>query len=103
MKIPLIGSVTAHSRSGEVRKSYADFRPLPAFYMSEHSVLGLCVNNIGEAIQLLCDKGFYVTKDAFGAEVEIDVPGQLVCIVSMLLEAGAYCSICDVIDSVYQG
>ena len=84
-------------------KSYSDCRPLPASYMSEHSVLGLYVDKFGQAIRTLSGNGLHVTREEFGAELDIGNSARIPEIVEMLLRAGIYCSTGDVIDSVYQG
>ena len=71
--------------------------------MSEYSVLGLVVDKLDHAIQTLSGNGLYVTRLVFGAELEIGDSARMPEIVAMLLGAGIYCSIGDMIDSVYQG
>jgi hypothetical protein len=71
--------------------------------MSEYSVLGLVVDKLDQAIQVLSGKGFPVNPEVFGADVEASSPAQFPELVGMLEKAGIYCSMGDVIDSVYQG
>jgi hypothetical protein len=71
--------------------------------MSEYSVLGLVVDKLDQAIQTLSGNELYVTREVFGAELYIGNSARVPEIVEMLLGAGIYCSIGDVIDSVYQG
>jgi hypothetical protein len=82
---------------------YSDCRPLPVSYMSEYSVLGLVVDKLDQAIQTLSGNGLYVTRQAFGAELDIGNFARIPEMVGILAGAGIYCSIGDVIDSVYQG
>lgn len=102
MKIPVVW-MAANKSGAKVRLRYADCRPLPASYMSEHSVLGLVVDDIAEAVRILGGNGFRISPEAFGAEVEVDDTAQLPEIVGMLARAGLCCTMGDVIDSVYQG
>ena len=84
-------------------REYSACRPLPASYMSGYSGLGLVVDNLDQAIQTLSGNELYVTSQVFGAELNTGNSAQVPEIVEMLLGAGNYCSIRDVIDSVYQG
>ncbi len=102
MKIPVI-QMTASRPEAHEHLKYSDCRPLPTSYMSEYSVLGLFVDKLGQAIQALSGNGFYVTGQVFGAELDIGDSARVPEIVEMLLGPGIYCSIGDVIDSVYQG
>jgi hypothetical protein len=71
--------------------------------MSEHSVIGLVVDKLDQAIETLSRHGIYVTRQEFGGELEIANFAQVSEIVEMLVSAGSTCSTGDVIDSVYQG
>ena len=51
----------------------------------------------------LSGNGLRINREVFGAEMEILGPVQLAELVGILEGAGVYCSIGDVIDSVYQG
>jgi hypothetical protein len=102
MKIPVI-QMTVSQPKAHGHSKYSDCRPLPASYMSEYSVLGLVVDGVDRAIEILSGNGLQVSKEEFAAEVEILVPDQLPEMVRILAGSGVYCSIGDVIDSVYQG
>jgi hypothetical protein len=102
MKIPVI-QMTANQPEAQVHPRYSDSCTLPASYMSEYSVLGLVVDEIDRAIEILMRNGLQINREEFGAEVEIIGPEQLPDVVRILAEAGIDCSIGDVIDSVYQG
>jgi len=39
--------------------------------MAEYSVLGFFVDKLGEAIQALSGNGFHVTREEFGAELDL--------------------------------
>jgi hypothetical protein len=102
MKIPVIQMTTSERPEHEHLK-YSDCRPLPASYMSEYSVLGLVVDKLDLAVRILSANGLLIDTEAFGAEADIGDPAQVTEMVGMLAEAGIYCSIGDVIDSVYEG
>ena len=102
MKVPVIQMTMSEPDACDNVK-YADCRPLPASYMSEYSVLGLMVDKLVRAVEILEVNGFDIDIEAFGAEMEILGPAQLPVVVEILAESGVCCSIGDVIDSVYQG
>jgi hypothetical protein len=102
MRIPVI-ETTAAKPERHGRPKYADCRPLPASCMSEYSVLGLVIGGLDRAVEILSAKGLHLSREKFGAELEIFGLDQLPDIVEMLAGAGVYGSIGDVIDSVYQG
>jgi hypothetical protein len=97
MKIPVI-QMTASQPEAHGHLKYSDCRPLPASYMSEYSVLGLVVDKLAQAIEILSGNGFHINREEFGAEVEILGPAQLPKMVGIPVETGVYGSIGDVID-----
>ncbi len=102
MKIPVV-EVTTDKSETRGNPKYADCRQLPPSYMSEYSVMGLVVEDIDRAVDILTDKGFKITREIFGAEAEIQESTQLPDMIRILEAAGVYGSIGDVRDSVYQG
>lgn len=82
-------------------KAYA--RPLPLFYMSDYSVLGLKVDRLEESIGIMEAGGFRVEKTEWGPEVVVQEPGQVVSIMDLLAARGVSAEIADLIDGVYQG
>jgi hypothetical protein len=78
-------------------------RPLPTFYMSDYSVLGLLVDRPEEAVRVLGEHKFPLTETDCGAELAIDRPGGLQEMVHLLSAQGLRCEIADVVTEVYQG
>lgn len=78
-------------------------RPLPVFYMSDYSVLGLRVDPLEAALQALGEAGFSVVNEAGDLELVLDHAGYLEGIVQRLREKGVECEIGDVVGCVYQG
>jgi len=78
-------------------------RPLPIFYMSDYSVLGLMVDKLEEAVRVLGENGFSVLDETGDLEVSINHPGQLRDIVRLFTENGIGCEVKDVINGIYQG
>jgi len=95
--------MTTSQPAAEDHVKYSDCRPLPASYMSEYSVLGLVVDKLEQAVRILGANGFRIDSEVFGAEVDVGNPALFPEVVAMLAEAGVYCTMGDVIDSVYQG
>jgi hypothetical protein len=78
-------------------------RPLPTFYMSDYSVLGLLVDRPEEAVRVLGEHKYPLTENDCGAEVAINHPKRLQEIVRLLSTQGLGCEIADVVSEVYQG
>ena len=76
---------------------------LPVFYMSDYSVLGLLVDDLDKAHQVLEDLKWKVTDKSDHLEVGIDAAGQIHEIASLLNQKGIDCGVSDIIDQVYQG
>ncbi len=88
---------------GICRGSHALARPLPIFYMSDYSVLGLLVDKYEETLRVLEDGRFAVIEEAGDREVAIDRSGDLEQIVQSLRENGIHCEFADVVSGIYQG
>lgn len=102
--IPIIEAKRAGDSNGTERKTaYSSCRTLPASYMSEYSVLGLFVDDLQSALEVLRNRGITMTEEQFGAEIAISGRYELPGLVRTLSEEGIYAAIGDVIDSVYQG
>lgn len=88
---------------GLCRGNHALARPLPIFYMSDYSVLGLLVDNYEETLRVLGDGRFAVIEEAGDLEVAIDHCGDLEQIVQLLRNNGIHCEFADVVSGIYQG
>lgn len=88
---------------GRLGRFQALCRPLPTFYMSDYSVLGLLVDRPEEAVRVLGAHRYALTEDDCGAEVSIDHPRRLQEVVRLLSAQGLGCEIADVVTEVYQG
>jgi len=78
-------------------------RPLPTFYISDYSVLGLLVDGPEEAVRILGEHRFPLSENECGAEVAIENPRRLQEMVQFLSSHGLGCEIADVVTEVYQG
>ncbi len=76
---------------------------LPAFYMSDFSVLGLHVSRCGDATVILEENEFQIIRTAAGAEVILENPGQVRLAVDILNARGIGCELADVAQTLYQG
>lgn len=85
------------------RKFHTLCRPLPTFYMSDYSVLGLLVNRPEEAVRVLGDNKYSLTDDDCGVEVAIDHPHHLQDVRRLLSAHGIDSEIGDVVHEIYQG
>ena len=76
---------------------------LPAFYMSDYSVLGLRVASLDRTYLVLADKDFAVDRKPEYLQIEIKNAAQMAEIANLLSQNGMDCQITDIIDQVYQG
>jgi len=104
-KIPIVAKNKGPSGIDrhQPRECYVIARPLPTFYMSDYSVLGLLVDNLDEAVGVLGRNHFSLTEEAGDIEVAVETPGRLPEIVQVLKENGIGCEIADVVGGIYQG
>jgi hypothetical protein len=93
-------SCKAHGQPGQ---SCALARPLPVFYMSDYSVLGLLVDKLEEAVRALRKNEFVVLDESGDLEVTLDGPGHLQKAIQLLNANGIGWEISDVISGIYQG
>lgn len=104
-KMPILTKPRTSSAKDPERTTgcYVLARPLPASYMSEFSVVGLLVDRLEEAVQVLGANHFSVHDATGDMEVAIDRPGNLQMIVRLLTENGIKCELADVVSGIYQG
>lgn len=88
---------------GQCRGIHALSRPLPVFYMSDYSVLGLLVDKYEETLRVLGEARFSVIDEAGDLEVAIDHSGHLEQIVQVLRRNDIQCEFADVVSGIYQG
>lgn len=82
---------------------YVKDRSLPAFYMSDFSVMGLLVSDCREAVRILEENNYAVRQAAQGAEVAFDNPAHLQQLLTILKRHHIDFSMADLVDQVYQG
>lgn len=88
---------------GQCRGSHALARPLPAFYMSDYSVLGLLVDRYEETLKVLAEAKFSIVEQAGDREVAIDHAGDLQQVLGVLRKNSIACEFADVVSGIYQG
>ena len=88
---------------GQCRGSHALTRPLPVFYMSDYSVLGLLVDKYEETLRVLGETRFSIIDKAGDREVAIDHCGDLEQILQVLRKNAIPCEFADVVSGIYQG
>jgi hypothetical protein len=105
-KMPILekdkfGSCKAHGQTGQ---GCTIARPLPVFYMSDYSVLGLLVDRLEEAVRVLAENRFQVLWEAGGdLEVVLADPGHLQKMTQVLTANRIGFEIADVVSGIYQG
>jgi hypothetical protein len=78
-------------------------RPLPAFYMADYSVLGLLVDRLEEAVQVLQRAKYAVVNETGDFEVVADHAGHIEVILQLLAANGIASEFADVVSGIYQG
>ena len=76
---------------------------LPAFYMSDYSVLGLKVARLDKAHRVLSENNFKVVHKSDHLQVTIDGAARIEAILNLFNQSGLDCTVADIIDQVYQG
>jgi hypothetical protein len=104
-KIPLVANDRGPTGKDpqHPRECYVIARPLPIFYMSDYSVLGLLVDKLEEAVRVLGRNHFSVTQEVGDIEVQVDTADRLPEIVQVLKVNGISCEIADLVGGIYQG
>jgi hypothetical protein len=104
-KVPILAkkSPEEEMEKGSLSGVHVCSRPLPLFYMSDYSVLGLKVHPLEEALRIIGERGFFLEEQGCGPEVILDDPSFLVNLMDTLREAGVSYEIADLIGGVYQG
>jgi hypothetical protein len=104
-KIPVLAKQKGKSGNNREQDNacYRLARPLPIFYMSDYSVLGLWVDQLEEAVRVLQANHFAVLDRAGDLEVAMKHPGQLHEIVRLLEEHGIGSELADIVSGIYQG
>ncbi|MFZ2446677.1 MAG: hypothetical protein WAW37_09990 [Syntrophobacteraceae bacterium] len=101
-KIPIISRIGESRQTGDPLR---DLRSLPVYYMGEWSQLGLVVESLREAIEILDQNGYQVEGGDTDprAEVSLSGPEGLGEIVALLKKYGIASEVGDVIDTIYRG
>ena len=77
--------------------------PIPDFYMSDYSLLGLMVDDYERTLKLLNDKHLPLKWTTSGVEFPFRHSGQLQDLVLFLQSKGINCGLSDVAEQIYQG
>ena len=75
----------------------------PLFYMNDFSRLGLVVNRLTEALEVLKTGGFRVRSGEDGHAVEVDNPSQAQKVCAILATGRLEVEIADLVSCAYQG
>ncbi|MGD9330505.1 MAG: hypothetical protein PVJ53_04285 [Desulfobacterales bacterium] len=76
---------------------------LPAFYMNDFTRLGLRVHPCDQALQVLEQHRYGLSRHQDGYRVAVEGAAQLQSIVRLLENNGVVCEMADVADQIYQG
>jgi hypothetical protein len=76
---------------------------LPQFYMEDHTILGLRVENPAAAVLVLEANGFRTFQNHGYTELSINQKNQLPHVIQLLNSNDISCVLADIVDQVYQG
>ena len=83
--------------------AYLEEKGLPAFYMEDHSIMGILVERFDDAVQLLEEQGFPLTRKKDAVEVGTQGPAQIESLFDLLETNSIAFEMRDILDRVYQG
>ena len=84
-------------------QAYLDEKGLPAFYMEDHSIMGILVDRFDDAVRLLEEHGFLLTRRKDAVEVGTRSPAQIDSVFDLLEKNRITFEMRDILDRVYQG
>ena len=84
-------------------QAYLEEKGLPAFYMEDHSIMGILVDRFDDAVRLLEEQGFLLTRRMDAVEVGTQSPAQIETIFDMLETNRIAFEMRDILERVYQG
>ena len=104
-KVAIVSSACGASGTDADRECNSRFyeRPLPVFYMSDYSVIGLKVDRMDDSLGIMGEHGFSVQDEGWGPEVILEDPSHLPKIMDALAARGVTSQIADLVDGLYQG
>lgn len=76
---------------------------LPDFYMNDFSVLGIIVDNVRDAIQVLHSGGVQIRQESDFALAHLHNSAHMKNLVAILEKHGIDFEISDIADQIYQG
>jgi hypothetical protein len=76
---------------------------LPTNYMSDYSVLGLVVDRLDRALQLLKENKFEVQEKGDGFKLAIDGVSRMSDLFTVLNQSDIEYALTDIVDQIYQG
>ena len=92
-----------HDNDLNAHKSKIEDEHIPFNYMSDHSLLGLMVDEFHKAMDVLQQCESVNISSAFGAEVSFPCADQLQKIFEVLEDHGISFELSDIADQIYQG
>jgi hypothetical protein len=90
------------ARQGDCVRSYFTDSMLPVFYMMDYSILGLLVDDLPKALDVLSEKGFLVSAKP-NVTVSLVESSRLKEIVGLLEQQEIGSEVADIVNEVYQG
>ena len=98
-----MGKIYVLPNNTQRRPPFLRNESLPHFYMSDHSVLGILVREIKEAIIILEKQKWPLTRKETGVEVSIRDATHMQDLFRVFKKFGLDFEIADIFDQAYQG
>ncbi len=102
-KIPVIEK--KREGSEDSAGSLVDIQSLPIYYMGDYSEIGILVDGLEAALEVLQGSGWLVqgSDTGCGAEVITERPEEIRTLLERLTASGIASEVGDVIDGIYRG
>lgn len=98
-----IAILPQESQCLQAGQAYLDEKGLPAFYMEDHSIMGLLVEEFDDVVRLLEEHGFLLTRRKDAVEVGAHSPAQMARLFDLLETNRIPFEMRDILECVYQG
>ena len=98
-----MGFLPIVSKKSICKKPYIGDKLLPPFYMGDFSLMGLRVDKLQKARQILMDNGIRVVEKGGDYTAATDDRSRAGDIIQLLRDHGVECGLTDLVTQVYQG
>ena len=87
----------------EANQAYLSDKSMPEFYMGDYSIMGLLVENFEDAVRILKESGYAITRKKSGVEIGIANPVHIKNVFKLFHDNRLKFDMEDIVTQVYQG